>query len=59
MGYQSVTGLFDSQEKYGVELLGPMRPDGSWQARDSQAYCLSKFIVNWDEETVTCRWQAI
>jgi transposase len=53
-GYQSVTGLLDSQEKYGVALLGPMRPDGSWQARDSQAYDLSKFTVNWDEETVTC-----
>ena len=53
-GYQSVTGLLDSQEKYGVELLGPMRPDGSWQARDSQAYDLSKFRVNWDEENVAC-----
>jgi transposase len=53
-GYQSVTGLLDSQEKYGVELLGPMRPDGSWQARDSPAYDLSKFTVDWVEETVTC-----
>jgi transposase len=31
-----------------------MRPDGSWQARDNQAYDLSQFTVNWDEETVTC-----
>ena len=53
-GYQSVTGLLDSQKKYGVELLGPMRPDGSWQARDSQAYDLSKFTVDWVEETVIC-----
>jgi transposase len=31
-----------------------MRPDGSWQARDSAAYDLSQFMVNWDEETVIC-----
>jgi len=53
-GYQSVDGLLDSEEKYGIDLLGPMRPDGSWQARDDDAYDLSKFTVNWDEETVTC-----
>lgn len=53
-GYQSVEGLLDSREMYGVELLGPMRPDGSWQARDSEAYDLSQFMVNWDEETVIC-----
>lgn len=53
-GYQSVDGLLDSRKLYDVELLGPMRPDGSWQARDSEAYDLSKFTVNWDEKTVTC-----
>lgn len=53
-GYQSVDGVLDSQSTYGVELLGPMRPDGSWQARDDQAYDLSKFRIDWDEQVVTC-----
>jgi transposase len=53
-GYQSVDGLLDSEKKHGIDLLGPMRPDGSWQARDDDAYDLSKFTVNWGEETVTC-----
>lgn len=53
-GYQSVDGLLDSEKMYGVNLLGPMRPDGSWQARDDEAYDLSKFTVNWEEKTVTC-----
>ena len=53
-GYQSVAGLINSRDNYGVELVGPMRPDGSWQARESQAYDLSQFTVDWDNQFVTC-----
>ncbi len=53
-GYQSVTNLVDSQEQHEVELVGPMRPDGSWQARDSQAYDLTHFTVQWETQSVLC-----
>jgi transposase len=42
-GYPSAELLVSSQEKYGVDLLGPVRPDVSWQRQDPQA---SRLIGN-------------
>lgn len=49
------TGLFiTSRKTYGIELIGPMRPNGSWQAKDPGAYDLSQFCINWNTKRVTC-----
>lgn len=52
--YLSADGLVDSQQDYGVNLLGPMRQDKSWQARDENAFDLAQFAIDWENETVTC-----
>ncbi len=37
MGYSSVNLLLDSRCEYSIELICPMRPDNSWQARTEGA----------------------
>ena len=46
--------LATSRERYGVEMIGPMRVDSSWQALDEQAFDLAQFTIDWDAEQVTC-----
>ena len=49
------SGLFiDSVKDYSIDLVGPMRPNGSWQAKVEEAYDLSQFQIDWDSQQVTC-----
>jgi transposase len=52
--YVSSDGLVGSQQDYQVTLTGPMRQDPSWQAHDPQAFEASQFLIDWDQEVVTC-----
>lgn len=53
-GYVEAELLLKSQKDYGVSLIGPMRPDNSWQAQAEQGFDISKFVVNWKAKKVTC-----
>src|SRR5262245_30915118 len=52
--YTSGEKLVTSQSEYQIDLLGPMRQDQSWQAHDAQAFDISHFQIDWDQEVVTC-----
>lgn len=52
--YVSGPQLVTSEEKHGIELLGPVRPDTSWQAQEAEAYDLTKFQLDWERKRVTC-----
>lgn len=53
-GYMDSTLVIGSSKRYGIELVGPMRPNGSWQTKQPEAYDLSQFRVNWRTHRVTC-----
>lgn len=53
-GYVDATLLLNSQKHYGVVIIGPMRPNASWQSKTSDAYDLSQFQINWHTKRVTC-----
>lgn len=53
-GYVDSGLLIDSRKRYGIELIGPMRPNGSWQTKVEGAYDLSQFRINWKTKRVTC-----
>ncbi|MBV9386212.1 MAG: IS1182 family transposase [Chroococcidiopsidaceae cyanobacterium CP_BM_ER_R8_30] len=53
-GYVDTRLLLDSPKKYGIELIGPTRPNGSWQTKEPEAYDLSQFRINWNTKKVTC-----
>ena len=52
--YLSADLLTDSQKGYGVDLVGPIRPNPSWQAQNEAAYDIEKFEIDWDREVATC-----
>jgi transposase len=52
--YASAELLVRSQREYQVELVGPVRPDVSWQAQDPTAFDISAFSIDWTAQQVTC-----
>jgi transposase len=53
-GYVDVELLVGSQFEHGVRLVGPVRPDVSWQARANQGYDVAHFGIDWEAQRVTC-----
>lgn len=53
-GYTSAQKLFDSRENHGIELVGPVLPDSSWQTRADQGYGAAYFVIDWEEQIATC-----
>ncbi len=53
-GYVSGAILAASQDRYGIDLLTPPRPDPSWQAQTPAAFDLSHFQIDFARQQVTC-----
>lgn len=53
-GYVDAELLVSSRHKYGIEVVGPVRPNVSWQAKAEQGYDVSAFTIDWQERRVTC-----
>jgi transposase len=53
-GYVDAHSLYESQFHYGVDLIGPVRPDNSWQGRDEKCLDVSQFTIDWDEQRAHC-----
>ncbi len=54
MGYVTAGLLVSSQTDYGVELIGPVRSDPSWQARKHPKFAASNFEIDWDKKVAVC-----
>ncbi len=53
-GYVDANLLVESRRKYGRELIGPVRNNVSWQAKNPEAYDRSRFQINWKTQQATC-----
>lgn len=53
-GYVDGEHLVTSQNRYEIELLGPVTADPSWQARADEGFDISAFSIDWDHHTMTC-----
>ena len=53
-GYTDATVLVASQRDYGVEIIGPVAQDPSWQSRDKAGFDKSAFAIDWEAKVVTC-----
>lgn len=53
-GYVDAALLVESPRDFHIALIGPVRPDISWQAKDEQAYDISRFHIDWTAQQVTC-----
>lgn len=53
-GYLDAELLAASQQEYGVDLLGPARPDVKWQAREQQGFDAQSFTIDWNQQQAIC-----
>lgn len=53
-GYLNADHLVTSRRTHAVELVGPVLPDTSWQARSAQGFDVACFAIDWVAQTVTC-----
>jgi transposase len=53
-GYVYADLLVDAKRDYGIDIIGPTTQDVSWQAREKTGYDISRFVVDWNAQRVTC-----
>ncbi|HXQ38732.1 MAG TPA: IS1182 family transposase, partial [Anaerolineales bacterium] len=53
-GYVDGVHIVTSKKQYGVELIGPVAINGSWQTKESQGFDNSQFAIDWENHVVTC-----
>ena len=53
-GYVDADLLVDVKSEYGIELVGPVRPDTSWQAKAGKGCDISAFSIDLEARAVTC-----
>jgi IS5 family transposase len=53
-GYMSAEQLVGARERHGIDLVGPLRKDVSWQRRTEGAFDIDAFAVDWERKRVRC-----
>lgn len=53
-GYTDLDSIVTLSDDYQVEVVGPLQPRSSWQAKANQGYDNDYFIFDWDTKTTTC-----
>jgi transposase len=53
-GFLDAALLVESQDDYGVDLLGPTRLDYHWQARAGAGFDAQHFPIDWDQQHASC-----
>jgi transposase len=46
--------LVSSRDEQGIAVIGPPRPDPSWQAKVEGAYSIAQFAIDWDHQQMQC-----
>ena len=53
-GFLDAELIATSKRDYGVNLLGPTRPDLKWQAKEGTGFDAQRFAIDWEREQATC-----
>lgn len=53
-GYVDADQLVVSRQQYDIDVVGPVRPDQSWQARARQGFDTACFTIDWERQQATC-----
>jgi transposase len=53
-GYINAHILTESQSEHGVDVVGPVRRDPSWQAKAGEGFALACFVIDWEQQAATC-----
>ena len=53
-GYAAADLMLECRKEHGLDMVCPLRPDNSWQARTKGAFDISQFEMDWEHCQVTC-----
>lgn len=53
-GYVDAAQVVTSRDTHGVDVVGPVPGDQSWQARAAAGFDVAHFALDWDAEQATC-----
>ena len=53
-GYMDADHLVTSRDTHGIDLVGPVLTDNSWQARSPEGHEIACFAIDWTAHTATC-----
>ena len=53
-GYPTADHVLTSQETHGIDLIGPLADDHSWQAKANAGFAAAQFVINWEQQRATC-----
>jgi len=53
-GYVTAGHLVDSRRDRQIDLLGPVKEDGSWQAKAGKGFAVSNFKIDWENKQAIC-----
>ncbi len=53
MGYTDTEIMAQSHKSFGVDVVGPIAKNPSWQTRE-EGFDKDQFTVDWEAQTVTC-----
>ncbi len=53
-GYVDASQIVTSHDQPGIEIVGPVLADTSWQAQAGQGFEVACFTIDWDQHIVTC-----
>lgn len=54
MGYTTADNLVSPQRDYGVTVIGPVRSEPSWQARNHPQFAAENFHIDWGQQVAIC-----
>jgi transposase len=53
-GYVSADHLITSRTEHGIDLLGPVANDPSWQAAAGNGFATAQFVLDWEGKQARC-----
>jgi transposase len=53
-GYVDSEVVVTSKDEHRVDVVGPVPPDASWQARANAGFDISCFALDWETRRATC-----
>jgi transposase len=53
-GYVSADHLLSSRAEHGIELLGPVGGEPSWQATTATGFAAAQFVLDWEAQQAWC-----
>jgi transposase len=54
LGYTTADHILTSQTEYGINLIGPVADDHSWQAQAGAGFAAARFVIDWERQCAIC-----